>query len=328
MARPTDDSEVFLNQLITQIQLHLQTVGGIYITIGTMMPSPLPLPGFKTWTGYTIPSGGGGGPEVPMQTPPEPQYDNSIVLVNVELETDPVVNKEWNETRLETEGSTSAGLGGNGFNSTATDLVKVKSTEVKQESNTPANTGPSTFPAGTEPSLTKIDFGATWDVIAAQYIARKESFRDTARNDQGDPRLGYGTSMLLIKADPWTTRDVEYGDTTTKENAMLVLQYQVRNTFYYKVVGNGKNKQGRVYQMPKETFDALTKTQKAALVSFAYNCGSFYYYPDIIDNIKAGKFEEAAVGIENGPSKGAEDGKVYTGLIRRRREEAALFRYK
>ena len=72
MARPTDNSEVFLNQLITQMQLHLQTVGGIYITIGTIMPSPLPLPGFKTWTGYTIPPSEG-GPEVPMQTPPEPQ---------------------------------------------------------------------------------------------------------------------------------------------------------------------------------------------------------------------------------------------------------------
>jgi hypothetical protein len=59
MARPTDNSEVFINALITQIQLHLQTVGGIYITIGTIMPSPLPLPGFKTWTGYTIPAGGG-----------------------------------------------------------------------------------------------------------------------------------------------------------------------------------------------------------------------------------------------------------------------------
>lgn len=55
MAKPTDDSEVFLNQLITQIQLHLQTVGGIYITIGTIAPSPLLIPGFKTWTGYTIP---------------------------------------------------------------------------------------------------------------------------------------------------------------------------------------------------------------------------------------------------------------------------------
>jgi predicted chitinase len=55
MARPTDDSEVFLNQLIAQMQQHLTTVGGVYITTGTMPPSPLPIPGFKSWTGYTIP---------------------------------------------------------------------------------------------------------------------------------------------------------------------------------------------------------------------------------------------------------------------------------
>lgn len=55
MAKPTDNSEVFLNQLISQIQIHLQTVGGIYITNGTILPNPLPLPGFKSWTGYTIP---------------------------------------------------------------------------------------------------------------------------------------------------------------------------------------------------------------------------------------------------------------------------------
>jgi predicted chitinase len=62
MAKPTDDSEVFLNQLIAQMQLHLQTVGGIFITVGTLTPVPLPLPGFKTWTGYTIPSAGSGPP--------------------------------------------------------------------------------------------------------------------------------------------------------------------------------------------------------------------------------------------------------------------------
>ena len=55
MARPTDDSEVFLNQLIAQMQQHLTTVGGVYITTGTIPPSPLPIPGFKSWTGYTIP---------------------------------------------------------------------------------------------------------------------------------------------------------------------------------------------------------------------------------------------------------------------------------
>lgn len=58
MARPTNNSEVFLNQLIPQIQLHLQTVGGIYITTGIIVPIPIPMPGFKSWTGYTIPPDG------------------------------------------------------------------------------------------------------------------------------------------------------------------------------------------------------------------------------------------------------------------------------
>lgn len=58
MAKPTNNSEVFLNQLISQIQFHLTTVGGVYITSGFLAPVPLPLPGFTTWTGYTIPPDG------------------------------------------------------------------------------------------------------------------------------------------------------------------------------------------------------------------------------------------------------------------------------
>jgi hypothetical protein len=58
MAKPTDDSEVFLNQLIAQMQQHLTTVGGVYITTGTIPPSPLLIPGFAQWTGYTIPASG------------------------------------------------------------------------------------------------------------------------------------------------------------------------------------------------------------------------------------------------------------------------------
>ena len=322
MAKPTNDSGFFLDQLIVQMRIHLQRVGGIYITSGVIAPAPTLIPGFKTWTGYTIPASGDtiGIPALQAQNTQE--FNNSTINVAVELENDPNVIQDWNQTRLQQNGSTSAGAGGNGFGTNTTGLTPVKNTNVVNTSTT------KNFPKGTEPSLAKIDFGATWDVIAAQYIARKESFSAKAKNDQGNFRLGYGTSVLLVNANPWTTRTVNEGDTTTQENAMLVLQYQVRNTFYYKVVGNAKNKQGRVYQMPKETFDALTKTQKAALVSFSYNCGSFKNFPDIIDNIKAGKFEEAAIGIENGPSKGAEDGITYTGLIRRRREEAALFRYK
>lgn len=64
MAKPTDNSEVFLDALIRQIQQHLTTVGGIYVTTGFIAPSPLPIPGFKTWTGYTIPP-----PQTNPQTP-------------------------------------------------------------------------------------------------------------------------------------------------------------------------------------------------------------------------------------------------------------------
>jgi predicted chitinase len=86
MARPTNDSEVFLNQLITQMQLHLQTVGGIYITIGTIMPSPLPLPGFKTWTGYTIPSGQGGPPpDLTLSEEVLQNFDELVVFKPEEL---------------------------------------------------------------------------------------------------------------------------------------------------------------------------------------------------------------------------------------------------
>ena len=87
MARPTDNSEVFLNQLITQMQLHLQTVGGIYITIGSILPSPLPLPGFKTWTGYTIPSGQGGPPpDLTLSEEVLQNFDELVVFKPEELE--------------------------------------------------------------------------------------------------------------------------------------------------------------------------------------------------------------------------------------------------
>ena len=50
--KPNDNSEIFLNALISQIQIHLQTVGGVYITTATVAPSPLPIPGMANWQGY------------------------------------------------------------------------------------------------------------------------------------------------------------------------------------------------------------------------------------------------------------------------------------
>jgi predicted chitinase len=85
MAKPTDDSEVFLNQLIAQMQLHLQTVGGIFITVGTLVPVPLPIPGFKTWTGYTIPPSGN-EPATPEISLPAEILANFDELVNFKPE--------------------------------------------------------------------------------------------------------------------------------------------------------------------------------------------------------------------------------------------------
>lgn len=50
--KPNDNSEIFLNALISQIQIHLQTVGGVYITTATVAPSPIPIPGIANWQGY------------------------------------------------------------------------------------------------------------------------------------------------------------------------------------------------------------------------------------------------------------------------------------
>lgn len=86
MAKPTNSSEFFLDQLLVQIRIHLQTVGGVYITSGYIVPTTTPIPGFKTWTGYTIssnppsreeqnvPSGGAAVPEK-QGNEPKPKED-------------------------------------------------------------------------------------------------------------------------------------------------------------------------------------------------------------------------------------------------------------
>jgi hypothetical protein len=52
--KPNDNSEIFLNALISQIESHLRTVGGVYLTTGLIAPSPIPIPGAATWTGYSM----------------------------------------------------------------------------------------------------------------------------------------------------------------------------------------------------------------------------------------------------------------------------------
>jgi hypothetical protein len=55
MAKPTDDSAVFLDQLIASIQTHLPTIQGMYLTTSLYPPLLTPGPGAVPFVGYTIP---------------------------------------------------------------------------------------------------------------------------------------------------------------------------------------------------------------------------------------------------------------------------------
>ena len=55
MAKPTSNSSVFIDQLISSIQTHLPTIKGIYFTTSLYPPLLTPGPGVVPFVGYTIP---------------------------------------------------------------------------------------------------------------------------------------------------------------------------------------------------------------------------------------------------------------------------------
>jgi putative chitinase len=76
MAKPTDNSEVFLDQLISSIQTHLPTIKGTYFTVSLYPPLMTPGPGVVPFIGYTIPPasrGVSGGSTDNLQSTPEEQ---------------------------------------------------------------------------------------------------------------------------------------------------------------------------------------------------------------------------------------------------------------
>ena len=181
-------------------------------------------------------------------------------------------------------------------------------------------------------AISGVDMSRDWATIATQYISKKEGFTESSSWDVNAYRLGYGTDKILL--DNGTIRTVlptkEYyertkekkpanGDKTSKEAAAKVLELQVRTTYKDKVVGTSAT------EITEEDWNALNDRQRAACVSFVYNCGSFGNHPHIIAAIKAKNYIAAANGILNGPIAGGDA--VYSGLIRRRAEEAGIFAY-
>lgn len=51
---PSNTTDLFLNQLISYIQIHLTTVAGIFQTVSLYPPSGTPSAGVVQWQGYTI----------------------------------------------------------------------------------------------------------------------------------------------------------------------------------------------------------------------------------------------------------------------------------
>ena len=86
MAKPTDNSELFLDQLISSIQSHLPTIEGIYLTTSLYPPAMTPGPGIVNWKGYTIPPAVPGSPDSssPLTIEQQQSFDESTTMSSEE----------------------------------------------------------------------------------------------------------------------------------------------------------------------------------------------------------------------------------------------------
>jgi putative chitinase len=124
MAKPTDNSEVFLDQLIASIQTHLPTIKGMYLTTSLYPPLMTPGPGAVPFVGYTIPPAGrgvGGGSvdtlkSTPEEKTPEEQQVEDAITITPEQEA---IAEDATEKGYGINESTSAGLSGQSQSSPA-----------------------------------------------------------------------------------------------------------------------------------------------------------------------------------------------------------------
>jgi GH24 family phage-related lysozyme (muramidase) len=162
---------------------------------------------------------------------------------------------------------------------------------------------------------------SNWITIAANYIAKKEAssaFKAIPKLDQGTFRGGYGTSKIL-----------ENGQLVrVKESTRFTLQSS-NNTLVYQIKNMGTTIEK---DLGTANWNKLNDYQKAAIVSLGYNVGENFisdenrlYAQKIKKGISDNDYNTAAQGILDGPITGAQDKKVYSGLVTRRKEEARLF---
>ena len=156
-----------------------------------------------------------------------------------------------------------------------------------------------------------------WKTIAANYIAKKESFSKKASDDEGTQRGGYGSDKVLKNGKLVT---VSKGTVFTEREAMdTLINYSI--PAYSKQI---------ISDLGQHNWDKLNNNQKAALVSLGYNAGKYYisvrdYGKMIRSYIEKGDLQKAGETIyTHGPKRGKKSG-FLKGLAKRRKEESELF---
>jgi GH24 family phage-related lysozyme (muramidase) len=317
--QPTDNTGLIVDEFISYATNHLNSVKGTIYTVSLYPPIGTPNVGVLNWTGYSV------SPSTPTKVvteddfKPKEDVDAQESVKPTEQET---IQNGITEQDIDAEIAAfldQSDVGGIDSGETVTGFKWNQGKPFVQGFR--AGGGGGGFSSGGGGGIINVDFGALdlsadWITLSAKFIGKNEGFSKNAVNDEGDPRLGFGTSKIL---DPSTgqIRTVKYGDTTTVEDALKVLQYEVSITFKARLVGSGDNK------ISEEDFNALNNKQKAALLSFVYNCGSLR--AGIAASVRNKDYAGAANGLLNGPTRGAKTGQLYPGLVRRRKEEATLF---
>lgn len=162
-----------------------------------------------------------------------------------------------------------------------------------------------------------LSFSGDWVDITKQLLRRHEGFLPNAKWDENAFRGGYGTDKKLVNG---RLIDATKQTTWTREEAEETMEYEIKNQ-YAPIVAR---------QLGSQNWEKLNDKQKAALVSLGYNAGPYFintrdYGRNIKKAIENGDMELAADYISKGPTRGSRSGKVYSGLQKRRKEEAQLF---
>jgi len=294
---PTGTPKTLIDIFIFYAQSHLPTITGFIITNSLYPPFATPGPGVLNWTGYFIDPApisvkvsldfpDGETYQKPVQETQETIQEGAIDINQLPVDATGFENATQEDVAQYFPPAPKGG----GFNSGRTDVISVAV------------------------DLGSLDFNADWVTLAAKFIGKHEGFINHAVEDEGTPRLGFGSDKIY---DNGRIRNVKYGDTTTIAEALKVLQYEVSVSYLPRLIGTGPRK------ISLADFNALNNKQKAACMSFVYNCGSLW--TSIAGAIRNKDYPAAAMGLLNGPVKGSQSGKIYPGLVRRRKEESTLF---